>query len=119
AHAKNARCAVPRRGASQWACLPAPTNTCNFPGVGPKALFPDVLTMLVTLWPASRLDDLCPGPGRLSAPPSLRPETPSEPQPRKKNQAVRAVQAEDRLRFTGKAIETLSVDTQFYWIEKK
>ena len=34
--------------------------TCKLNGVDPQAYFADVLTRLVNLWPASRLDELMP-----------------------------------------------------------
>jgi hypothetical protein len=35
-------------------------ETCKLTGVDPQAYFADVLTKLVNLWPASRLDELMP-----------------------------------------------------------
>jgi hypothetical protein len=35
-------------------------ETCKLYGVDPQAYFADVLTKLVNLWPASRLDELMP-----------------------------------------------------------
>ena len=35
-------------------------ETCKLNGVDPQAYFADVLTKLVNLWPASRLDELMP-----------------------------------------------------------
>ncbi len=35
-------------------------ETCKLQGVDPQAYFTDVLTKLVNLWPASRLDELMP-----------------------------------------------------------
>ena len=35
-------------------------ETCKLYGVDPQAYFTDVLTKLVNLWPASRLDELMP-----------------------------------------------------------
>ena len=35
-------------------------ETCKLNGVDPQAYFTDVLTKLVNLWPASRIDELMP-----------------------------------------------------------
>jgi IS66 C-terminal element len=39
---------------------PLSVETCKLHGVDPQAYFADVLTKLVNLWPASRLDELMP-----------------------------------------------------------
>ena len=54
-------------GAENWACIASLIETCKLNGVDPQAYFADVLTSLVNLWPASRLDELMPwawAPGR-------------------------------------------------------
>ena len=47
-------------GAENWACIASLIETCKLNGVDPQAYFADVLTKLVNLWPASRLDELMP-----------------------------------------------------------
>jgi hypothetical protein len=47
-------------GAVSWACLASLIETCKLNGVDPQAYLVDVLTKLVNLWPAARLDDLLP-----------------------------------------------------------
>jgi transposase len=42
------------------ACLASLIETCKLHGVDPQTYFTDVLTKLVNLWPASRLDELMP-----------------------------------------------------------
>jgi IS66 C-terminal element len=65
---KNALFAGHDQGAENWAC--------KLHGVDPQAYIADVLTKLVNLWPALRLDDLMPGPGRRSAPQHAKPRDP-------------------------------------------
>jgi transposase len=57
---KNALFAGHDEGAENWACVASLIETCKLNGVDPQAYFADVLTRLVNLWPASRLDDLMP-----------------------------------------------------------
>ena len=57
---KNALFAGHDTGAENWACLASLIETCKLNGVDPQAYFTDVLTKLVNLWPASRLDELMP-----------------------------------------------------------
>jgi len=57
---KNALFAGHDQGAENWACLASLTETCKLHGVDPQTYFTDVLTKLVNLWPASRLDELMP-----------------------------------------------------------
>jgi transposase len=47
-------------GAENWACIASLIETCKLNGIDPQAYFTDVLTKLVNLWPASRLDELMP-----------------------------------------------------------
>jgi hypothetical protein len=47
-------------GAQNWACIASLIETCKLNGVDPHAYFADVLTRLVNLWSASRLDELMP-----------------------------------------------------------
>jgi transposase len=47
-------------GAENWACIASLIETCKLNGVDPQAYIADVLTKLVNLWPASRLDELMP-----------------------------------------------------------
>jgi IS66 C-terminal element len=47
-------------GAQNWACIASLIETCKLNGVDPQAYFADVLSKLVNLWPASRLDELMP-----------------------------------------------------------
>ena len=51
---------VGNAGAANWACLASLTETCKLNRVDPQAYRTDVLTKLVNLWPASRLDELMP-----------------------------------------------------------
>jgi hypothetical protein len=46
------------QGAENWAAIASLVETCKLQGVDPQAYFADVLTKLVNLWPASRLDEL-------------------------------------------------------------
>ena len=57
---KNALFAGHDAGAENWACIASLVETCKLNGVEPQAYFADMLTRLVNLWPASRLDELMP-----------------------------------------------------------
>ena len=57
---KNALFAGHDLGAENWACIASLIETCKLTGVDPQAYFTDVLTKLVNLWPASRIDELMP-----------------------------------------------------------
>jgi transposase len=57
---KNALFAGHDGGAENWACVASLIETCKLHGIDPQAYFADVLTKLVNLWPASRLDELLP-----------------------------------------------------------
>src|SRR5436190_20224677 len=57
---KNALFAGHDQGAENWACIASLIETCKLHGVDPQAYFTDVLTKLVNLWPASRIDELMP-----------------------------------------------------------
>jgi len=57
---KNALFAGHDTGAVNWACLASLIETCKLNGVDPQAYLTDVLTKLVNLWPASRVDELMP-----------------------------------------------------------
>jgi transposase len=57
---KNALFAGHDEGAENWACIASLIETCKLNGVDPQAYFADVLTRLVNLWPAARLDELMP-----------------------------------------------------------
>jgi transposase len=57
---KNALSAGHDEGAENWACIASLIETCKLNGVEPQAYFADVLTRLVNLWPASRIDELMP-----------------------------------------------------------
>jgi transposase len=57
---KNALFAGCDEGAEAWACLASLIETCKLNSVDPQAYLTDVLTKLVNLWPASRLDELMP-----------------------------------------------------------
>ena len=102
---KNALFAGHDQGAENWAAIASLVETCKLHGVDPQAYFADVLTKLVNLWPASRLDELMPWAwaARRSTDASRR-----EPRARNgfalapsKNQAVRAVGSENRLLSIG------------------
>ena len=47
-------------GAENWACIASLIETCKLNNVDPQAYISDVLTKLVNLWPASRIDELMP-----------------------------------------------------------
>jgi transposase len=57
---KNALFAGHDEGADNWACIASLIETCKLTGVDPQAYFADVLTRLVNLWPAARIDELMP-----------------------------------------------------------
>jgi transposase len=57
---KNALFAGHDQGAENWACVASLVETCKLCGVEPQAYLSDVLTKLVNLWPASRMDELMP-----------------------------------------------------------
>jgi len=57
---KNALFAGCDEGAANWACIASLVETCKLNEVDPQAYFTDVLTKLVNLWPASRIDELMP-----------------------------------------------------------
>jgi transposase len=57
---KNALFAGHDTGAENWACLASLIETCKLNGVDPQAYLTDVLTKLVNLWPAGRIDELMP-----------------------------------------------------------
>ncbi len=57
---KNALFAGHDEGAQNWACLASLIETCKLAGVDPQDYFTDVLTKLINLWPAARIDELMP-----------------------------------------------------------
>jgi transposase len=57
---KNALFAGHDHGAENWACIASLIETCKLTGIEPQAYLTDVLTKLLNLWPASRLDELMP-----------------------------------------------------------
>jgi len=57
---KNALFAGHDQGAENWACIASLIETCKLSSIDPQTYFADVLTKLVNLWPASRLDELMP-----------------------------------------------------------
>ena len=57
---KNALFAGHDEGAHNWACIASLVESCKLNGVDPQAYFADVLTKLVNLWPAARIDELMP-----------------------------------------------------------
>jgi len=57
---KNALFAGHDTGAENWACLASLIETCKLNGVDPQVYLTDVLTKLVHLWPAARIDELMP-----------------------------------------------------------
>jgi transposase len=57
---KNALFAGHDQGAENWACIASLIESCKLAGVDPQEYLTDVLTKLVNLWPASRLDELMP-----------------------------------------------------------
>ena len=52
--------ASPATTSAELACIASLIETCKLNGVDPQAYFADVLTRLVDLWPAARLDELMP-----------------------------------------------------------
>jgi transposase len=57
---KNALFAGHDLGAENWATIASLVETCKLNAVDPLAWMTDVLTRLVNLWPASRIDELMP-----------------------------------------------------------
>jgi hypothetical protein len=57
---KNALFAGHDAGAENWACLASLIETCKLNRVDPQVYLTDVLTKLVNLWPAARIDELMP-----------------------------------------------------------
>jgi len=57
---KNALFAGHDQGAENWACIASLIETCKLSGVEPQAYLADVLTRLVNLWPAPRIEELLP-----------------------------------------------------------
>jgi transposase len=57
---KNALFAGCDQGAENWACAASLMETCKLNGVDPQAYLADVLSKLINLWPASRIDELMP-----------------------------------------------------------
>ena len=57
---KNALFAGHDEGAANWACIASLVETCKLNGIDPEAYIADVLTKLVNLWPADRIDELLP-----------------------------------------------------------
>ena len=47
-------------GADNWACIASLIETCKLCGVNPQTYITDVLTKLINLWPAARIDELMP-----------------------------------------------------------
>jgi transposase len=47
-------------GAENWACIASLIETCKLSGADPQTYIADVLTKIVNLWPASRIDQLMP-----------------------------------------------------------
>lgn len=64
---KNALFAGHDDGAANWACIASLIETCKLNGVEPQAYLADVLTKLVNLWPAARIDELMPWASALRA----------------------------------------------------
>ncbi|MGY4306937.1 hypothetical protein ACVIJ6_004180 [Bradyrhizobium sp. USDA 4369] len=57
---KNALFAGHDQGAENWACIASLIETCKLCGVEPQAYLTNLLSRLVNLWPALRLDELMP-----------------------------------------------------------
>ena len=57
---KNALFAGQDQGAENWAIIASLLETCKLNNVNPLAWLADVLTKLVNLWPAKRIDELMP-----------------------------------------------------------
>jgi transposase len=74
---KNALFAGHDRGAAGWAMIASLLETCKLNQVDPLAWTTDVLTKLVNLWPASRIDELMPwawAAARCSAAATVKPD---------------------------------------------
>src|SRR5208282_6880423 len=78
---KNALFAGHDQGAENWACIASLIETCKLHGVDPQAYLTDVLTRLVNLWPASRLDELMPWAWAAEHAASRRAASPAERRP--------------------------------------
>ncbi len=57
---KNSLFAGHDQGARNWAIIASLLETCKLNGVNPQAWLAGVLTKLVNLWPAKRIDELMP-----------------------------------------------------------
>ena len=57
---KNALFAGHDAGAENWACLASLIETCKLNAVDPQVYLTDVLTKLINLWPAARIEELLP-----------------------------------------------------------
>jgi transposase len=57
---KNSLFAGHDQGAQNWAIIASLLETCKLNSVNPQAWLADVLTKLVNLWPAKRIDELMP-----------------------------------------------------------
>jgi len=64
---KNALFAGHDEGAANWACIASLIETCKLNGIEPQTYLADVLTKLVNLWPAARVDELLPWASALRA----------------------------------------------------
>ena len=89
---KNALFAGHDQGAENWACIASLIETCKLNGVDPQAYFADVLTKLVNLWPASRLDELMPW-AWAAEPSAQQTRGLTHPQPRPKSSSESRVAA--------------------------
>ena len=106
---KNALFAGHDQGAENWACLASLIETCKLHGVDPQTYFTDVLTKLVNLWPASRLDELMPW--AWAAERSTNKLAAGRTESREaltKNQATKAVGAVDRVKQHGDHFDWLN-----------
>ena len=57
---KNALFAGHDQGAENWACIASLIETCKLSDVEPQAYLANILTRLLNLWRASRIDELLP-----------------------------------------------------------
>ena len=110
---KNALFAGHDQGAENWACIASLVETCKLNGVEPQAYLTDVLTKLVNLWPASRIDELMPwawAARALRNPPSGVTRG-GLPKAGAGSQRVKAVRSESRLLIASPATRFAVADT--------
>jgi transposase len=91
---KNALFAGHDKGAENWACVASLIETCKLNDVEPQAYIAGVLDRLVSLWPASHIDELMPWAWAKASPPDRIAAYAKRP----KHQLTKAVQRKRRSR---------------------